>query len=49
MVIFYPFSSPPKVDSGGFEKRDSTADSVLPATGFLAAGATGNGAPTWTC
>jgi len=36
-------------DSGGFEKRDSTADSVLPITGFLVVGATGNGATTWTC
>jgi hypothetical protein len=36
-VIFYPFSRSPMTDSGGFEKRDSTADSAPSAWGFLAA------------
>jgi len=49
MAIFYAFSRPPMTDSGGFEKRDSTADSVLPITGFLVVGTTGNGATTRTC
>jgi hypothetical protein len=35
IAIFYPFSRSPRGDSGGFEKRDSTADSVLPTSGFL--------------
>jgi hypothetical protein len=49
IAIFYPFSRSPKGDSGGFEKRDSTADSVLPTSAFLAADATGNGTPRRTC
>src|SRR3954451_9553282 len=41
MAIFYPFSRSPKVDSGALEKRDSTADSVLPTAGILTAVAAG--------
>ena len=41
VVIFYPFSRSPKVDFGGFEKRDSGARSVPLTTGFLTVVAAG--------
>src|SRR5689334_9705274 len=49
MAIFYPFSRSPRGDSGGLEKRDSTADSAPSACGFLVSVAAGNGSPPRTC
>jgi hypothetical protein len=49
VVIFYPFSRSPTVDSGGFEKRDSGADSAPLSAGFLDVAAAGNGRPPRTC
>jgi hypothetical protein len=43
MVIFYSFSRSPGADSGGLEKRDSTADSAPSRAGFLAAAGVRNG------